>query len=79
MLRQFKEYIIDNNFKIVFTNNNLNIINYTDIITIEKNIISVKTESKRIMIKGRNMVLKKLLDNEILIVGDINSIELESL
>ena len=77
MLRQIKDYIIDNNFKIVFTDNNLNLINYTDIVTIEKDIILVKVVDKKIIIKGKNMVLKKLLDSEILIIGDINSIELE--
>jgi len=57
--------------------NKVNVVNYNDIITIEKNRISLRYSRGIIIVKGCCLTLKKLLDNEILIAGDIKSVELE--
>jgi len=77
MLDKFRNYIIDNDFKINIINNKINIDNYTDIISIEKERISLSNNEKIVVIKGKNLSLNKLLDKEILITGDIKSIDLE--
>ena len=53
----------------------VNVINYSKIISLEENYISIIANEKKILIKGNNLVLKKILDNELLIKGKINSIE----
>ena len=77
MFERFSKYINDNSFKVSIINNSINIDNYTDIISIESNRISLYNKDKIVVIKGKNLELKKLLDNELFITGNIKSIDLE--
>lgn len=77
MLNRLKDYINDDSFKINIYKNKINIVNYLDIITLEDNRISLKYQEGMIIIKGNNLSVNKLLDNEILITGAIKSVELE--
>ena len=69
-------YINDDRFKIVYWNNSVNIINYDNILEINNDKITLENNNKFIVIKGSNLTLNKLLDNEILIVGIISEIDL---
>lgn len=75
MLKEINNYINDNNFKLSLYKNKLNIVNYKKLLSIEENYISVLLEKKKIIIKGSNLFLIKILDNELLIKGNIKSIE----
>lgn len=77
MLNRLKDYINDNSFKINIYKNKINVVNYLDIITLEEDRISLKYQEGMIIIKGNNLSVNKLLDNEILITGEIKSVELE--
>lgn len=77
MLNRLKDYINEDSFKINIYKNKINIVNYLDIITLEDNRISLKYQEGMIIIKGNNLSVNKLLDNEILITGEIKSVELE--
>ena len=77
MLNRLKDYINDDSFKINIYKNKINVVNYLDIITLEESRISLKYQQGMIIIKGNNLSVNKLLDNEVLITGDIKSIELE--
>ena len=70
-----KNYILEKDFKMILSNNYIDIINYLDIISIDDKNITIKSD-KNISIKGNNLSVSKLLDNEILIIGDIEKIEL---
>ena len=71
-----RKFINDSSFQILYRNNSLNIINYTDINYMEESKISISVyNNKKILIKGNNLTVKKLLESEILIVGNITSIE----
>lgn len=76
MINRIKEYIKDNQFKITFVNNCINIINYDKIIELNDKEITVMNNKNVVMIRGNNLKLTKLLDNEILITGLINKIEM---
>lgn len=76
MINKLVNYIKDNNFKINYVNNSVNIVNYDKIIEIENTVITITKEDKIIFIKGNNLRLNKLLDNEVVITGKINKIEL---
>ena len=78
MIRQIRNYIENNDFKIVVLNNKVNVVNYKDIIKISTQLISLDSGTDIVNIKGDNLVLGKLLDNEILIVGKISSIEVKA-
>ena len=49
--------------------------NYSDIGHFDANKVVVKTKLKDIIIKGNNLVVSKLLKDEILISGEFNNIE----
>lgn len=68
-------YINDIDFQIVYINNELNIVNYDNINYMENEKISLTYKNKTILIKGDNLRVKKLLDNEIVVVGTFEGIE----
>lgn len=76
MFRNVKDYIIDKEFRFIVYKNKVNIINYNNILSIEKERISVSYSSGILVIKGKDLTLKKMLDDEVLIYGNIKSVEL---
>ncbi len=76
IIDNFREYMVNNEFVINIYQDKINIINYTSLGTIDDNKISVNSENKNILITGEKLVLKKLLNDEILISGVIKKIEL---
>ena len=75
MLDRMKNYIIDTYFSIHYTKDGLNVINYTSILTMEESRISLQYPNGTLVVTGHNLVVKKLMEEEILIVGQISSIE----
>lgn len=75
MLKKINNYINDNNFKLSLYKNKLNIVNYKKLLSLEENYISILLEKKKLIIKGSNLFLIKILDNELLIKGNIKNIE----
>lgn len=75
MFDRINNFIKDNEFMINIYEDKIYIKNYIRIISIENNYISIYSSKKKIIIKGKNLTLKKILDYELLIVGDFNNIE----
>ena len=75
MFNSISNYINDKEFRFTVYENKIHIINFKRIITLEDNYISLLSQNKKINIKGINLILTKLLDNELLIKGDISNIE----
>ena len=71
-----ERYLIDTEFKIIIKNNYLNIINYKEIVDFSPNQIIVKIKNKLINIIGDNLIVSQMQNNEVLITGNINTIEL---
>ena len=69
-------YINDIDFQFVYFKDELNIINYDKINYMEDSKISLSYKMGIIVIKGDNLRVRKLLDNEMVICGNINNIEL---
>lgn len=57
----------------------LHIINYTKILSLEENRISIQFDNKRIIFKGDNFILKKMLNNEVLIRGVVLGVEVNDI
>ena len=72
-----KDYLSYNEFKVILLDNRINVVNYDEILEINENNISIKTNNKKIIIIGSNLVLSKLLEDEILITGKLSKIEVE--
>lgn len=75
MLKDLRNYILENKFKINIYDNNLNITNYIEIDHFDDEIIIVRYEKGIIKVKGENLIITKLLENELLINGIIRNIE----
>lgn len=75
MFNSISNYINDKEFRFSVYENKIHIINFKRIITLEDNYISLLSQNKKINIKGINLILTKLLDNELLIKGEISNIE----
>ena len=71
-----ERYLMDTDFKVIIKDNYLNIINYKEIVDFSSNQIIIKTNNKIIKIIGDNLIVSKMQDNEVLITGNINKVEL---
>lgn len=69
-------YIKDDDFRVNIYHNKINIVNYEEVISLTNNRASIKYKEGSIVIKGKNLLVKKMLDNEILITGSIKLIEM---
>ena len=75
MLDRLSNYINDKEFRYTVYENKIHFINYKKIISIEDNLITITAHNKKIIILGNNLKLKKLLEEEMLVTGNIEKIE----
>ncbi|MBO6195240.1 MAG: YabP/YqfC family sporulation protein [Bacilli bacterium] len=68
-----RNYIGENNFRIILYKDKVDIINYEELNEISDNRIIVKS-NKTLIINGKNLKLNKMLNKEVLIIGEISSI-----
>lgn len=76
LVDRLEDYLYDNEYKIIVKKNQVDIVNYDEIIDISLNKISIKYRNKIFVIEGTNMVISKMLDNEILITGNISNLRI---
>lgn len=69
-------YVRDNEFRMNILEKRIDVVNYHDLLSMSEERISLTSPIGRIVIKGSNLSVKKLLNKEILIVGDFISIEM---
>ncbi len=69
-----KNFLFDKNFKITIYDGVINIVNYEKIITLEETRISLMSSSKIITIKGEGLIIRKMLENEVLITGKYSEV-----
>lgn len=74
MLGRVYEYVKDKEFRFTVYHNRVHIINYKKIVSLKNDNISVVGDFS-INIYGENLVLNKLLDDELLIVGKVLRVE----
>lgn len=77
MLNRLKEYINDNEFRLTVFDDRVHVINFLNIVSLEEERISFITNKGRVIIKGKNLCLNKLLYDEVLISGTIMNIEVD--
>ncbi len=74
---KFRNYVLDEEFKITIINGKVNISNYQKIDHFDSNKIIIRYEDGSVSINGKNLVVSKLLKDELLITGNIKNIELK--
>ena len=75
-MKRIKEYLNSNSLELHYRNSMLNVVCYDEILLLTDEKIIISKDKKQIVIKGENLTLLKLLDNEVLIQGVIKVMEL---
>lgn len=73
---RLNNYINENNFKITIGINYVNVVNYTLVLDFNSNLVSVKYNNGIVDVSGTNLVVNKMLKDEILVTGNIENIKL---
>lgn len=74
LTRMIDNYINEREFSMIYKNNKLDVINYTEMLDFSDVKISVKHKDKVYHIEGNNLVISRMMDNEVLVSGDIQTI-----
>ncbi len=75
MINRIRQYIKDDEFRLTVFSDRLHVVNYVEMLSLSSDRISFLTDKFRIVIKGKNLTVNKLLDKEVLILGVILSVE----
>ena len=75
MINTISNYLYDKRFKMTVYNDSVYLVNFNRIISIEDNYLSLYSDSNKIIITGNNLVIKKILKDELLVIGRILKIE----
>ncbi len=75
MLSRLRTYVLENEFKITILKNKVDIVNYTDIGHFDDTKIVVKYSEGTATVKGNNLTIAKMLNDELLILGNIETLE----
>ena len=75
MLRKLYEYVKDEEFRFTVYNDRIHFINFLKINTLNSDYVLIESNDRKISIKGKNLILNRLLEKEVLIIGDIYGIE----
>ncbi len=71
-----RDYILDDDFEVHIFNNKVNVVNYKEIGHFDSDKVIINYSNGSVVIKGNNLVVSKLMNSEILICGNIKSVEL---
>ena len=75
MLDRITNYINDNTFRFTVYENTIHVVNYKRILILEEDRISFQSTNQIIKVEGEGLILKKILNQEMLITGKIYKIE----
>lgn len=76
LINSFRNYILDEEFKINIFKDKVNVVNYTDIINFTPKEVTIKYDGGLLLIIGNNLSISRLLIDEVLVTGNIEKIEL---
>ncbi len=76
LINKLDYYLYNREYKIIIKENSVNIINYDEIIDFNVTSISVKYRDKIIIIDGKNLIISKMIKDEVLITGEIIAIRI---
>ena len=69
-------YLCDNEYKIIIKSNQINIVNFDEIIDFSPTKISIRYQRKNVIIEGENLIISKMIEEEVLIIGTISQIRI---
>lgn len=69
--------ITDDEFRVIVIDDQVNVINYVEVLDFSSREVAIVYEKGIVIIKGNDLVVSKMLDDELLIKGKIKSINYE--
>ena len=75
MLSRVKDYIFDQEFRLTLLEHRFFAINFSKILSLEETRVSFLTSYGRVVVKGKDFVLQRLLEEEVLVGGEVDGIE----
>ena len=74
LINKLNRYLEDKSYQIIIKDNFVNIINVQEIVDFSIDKITVQCNNKLIVIEGKNLIISKMMEDEVLILGDIYNI-----
>lgn len=75
LVNNFRSYLLDEEFKITMIENRVDVVNYDSIGHFDSTKVMIRYKNKILSIKGKNLVVSRLLSDEVLVTGEIQTIE----
>lgn len=76
LISKLDRFLEDKTYEIIIKNKQLNIINYSEIIDFSISRISIRCDNNIIDVEGNNLIISRMIDDEILITGNIINIRI---
>lgn len=76
LVNKFREYLLEEEFKLTILKNKVNAVNYQKIGHFDSNKIEIYYQDGCVVITGKSLVVSRLVQDEILVTGVIKNIEL---
>ncbi len=70
-----RSYFLDEEFELIYLPNQIDIINYSEIESFDEEKIRIRSSKGTILISGKDLTISKLLEDEVLISGEVLKIE----
>lgn len=77
LMNSFRSYLLDEEFKITMIENKIDVVNYDSIGHFDSSKVMIHYKNKTLVIKGKKLVVSRLLSDEVLITGEIKGIEIQ--
>lgn len=76
LLNRFRNYLLEEEFVVNIQKDRVNVVNYINIDHFDTNKIIIRYDGGLLTVNGKNLVVSKLLNDEVLITGNIKNVEL---
>ena len=77
LMNSFRSYLLDEEFKITIIENKIDVVNYDSIGHFDSSKVMIHYKNKTLVFKGKNLVVSRLLSDEVLVTGEIKGIEIQ--
>lgn len=76
LIKQLRTYILEDEFQLHVFPNKVNVQNYNSIGHFDTNKVTIHYQGGDLVIKGKELAVSRLMNDEVLVVGTIESVEL---
>lgn len=76
IIKNVRDFILEEEFELKVLEGRIDIINYTTIGHFDNSKVIIYYNKGEVIIKGENLTVNKLMNDEVLITGKVSSIEL---